>query len=152
MMILPLTGGCQCGAARYEIAAEPLTLIACHCHQCQKQSASAFGMTLRVARESLSITGELARWDRPAESGNIVTCLFCPTCGVRLIHRVGETPATVNVKAGTLDDQGWLVPAGHIWVESAQPWVRRTLTGLIHDRAPPAFDDLVAAWRASGGA
>ncbi len=148
---LPLTGGCQCGAARYEIAAEPLTAIACHCMQCQKQSASAFGMTLRVARESVTVTGTLARWDRKAESGNILTCLFCPVCGVRLIHHAGEASVTVNLKAGTLDDTSWLKPAGHIWVESAQPWVREHLAGLIYEKAPPAFDDLIAAWRQEQG-
>ena len=41
-----LTGGCQCGAVRYAISAAPLRLIACHCRECQKQSASAFGMSL----------------------------------------------------------------------------------------------------------
>jgi hypothetical protein len=146
-MKLPLTGGCQCGAVRYEVTAEPLTLIACHCTECQKQSASAFGMTLRVARDALNITGALNRWDRKAESGNTVTCLFCPVCGVRLIHQVGETPPTVNIKAGTLDNTSELAPAGHIWTRSAQPWMRAEMSGLTYDRAPPAMDELIAAWR-----
>ena len=149
-MELPITGGCQCGAVRYEITAEPLTLIACHCTECQKQSASAFGMTLRIPRDSLSVTGALNRWDRQAESGNIVTCLFCPTCGVRVIHQVGAAPLTVNIKAGTLDDAGALRPAGHIWTDSAQPWMAAHMTGLVYGKAPPAMDDLIAAWRDGG--
>ena len=52
----PYTGGCQCGAIRYEIAAKPITLYACHCTDCQKQSASAFGMTFRIHGDALKIT------------------------------------------------------------------------------------------------
>jgi len=41
-------GGCQCGHVRYRLNGPPLTLCACHCRDCQKQSASAFGMSLWV--------------------------------------------------------------------------------------------------------
>ena len=43
------TGGCQCGAVRYAIGGAPLALYVCHCRECQKQSASAFGISLEVA-------------------------------------------------------------------------------------------------------
>jgi hypothetical protein len=38
-----MTGGCQCGAIRYEIASFPLLLYTCHCTDCQRQTGSAFG-------------------------------------------------------------------------------------------------------------
>ena len=44
---LPLNGGCQCGACRYVIGGWPLTFYICHCSECQAQSASAFGESLR---------------------------------------------------------------------------------------------------------
>ena len=40
--ILPMTGGCQCGAIRYEIVGFPLFLYTCNCTDCQRQSGSAF--------------------------------------------------------------------------------------------------------------
>ncbi len=43
-------GGCQCGAIRYESEGQPIALYICHCRECQKQSASAFGISLDVNR------------------------------------------------------------------------------------------------------
>jgi hypothetical protein len=58
-------GGCQCGELRYEIAAEPLALYVCHCRECRKQSASAFGLSLRVPSSGFRVTQGLARfWSR----------------------------------------------------------------------------------------
>jgi hypothetical protein len=144
---LPLTGGCQCGAVRYEIAAAPLTVIACHCSECQKQSASAFGMTMPVPRAALTIVkGEPGYWERRADSGNMLGAAFCPNCGVRLYH-LPANKALLNVKAGTLDDTGWLAPVGHIWTDKAQPWMRGRLEGVLYPRQPPNMDALIAAWR-----
>jgi hypothetical protein len=39
-------GGCQCGRVRYRVEGEPLTLGICHCTECQRQSGSAFGMSM----------------------------------------------------------------------------------------------------------
>jgi len=43
-------GGCQCGAIRYELSGEGLELYVCHCKECRKQSASAFGISVIVPR------------------------------------------------------------------------------------------------------
>ena len=48
-----LEGGCQCGAIRYRVTGAPVTFYACHCTECQKQSASAFGLSLWVGRSDL---------------------------------------------------------------------------------------------------
>jgi hypothetical protein len=146
-MKLPLTGGCQCGAVRYEITAEPLTVVACHCKECQKQSASAFGMTVMVPRVALTITrGEPRYWERTADSGNVVGAAFCETCGGRLYH-VPSNKALLNIKAGTLDDASWISPVAHIWTETAQPWLRDRLEGVICAGPPPSIDVLIDAWR-----
>jgi hypothetical protein len=142
-----MTGGCQCGAVRYAIDAQPLTIVACHCTECQKQSASAFGMTMPVPRESLKITtGKPVHWSRVAESGNTVGAVLCGDCGARLYHEP-VNPALLNVKVGTLDDPSWAAPVAHIWTEAAQPWMRERLDGLIYPKQHPSLDPLIAAWR-----
>ena len=119
------TGGCQCGRLRYRITGEPRAVTACHCRECQRQSGSAFGMSLVVEREQLVLEqGELRRFSRLGESGLAVEGAFCAECGTRIFHRLERMPRTLNVKAGTLDDTSGLRPEVHVWVSHKQPWVQ----------------------------
>ena len=56
-----LEGGCQCGAIRYRLLRAPLALYACHCLHCQKQSSSAFGMSMWVERNAVEFNGDVPR-------------------------------------------------------------------------------------------
>ena len=117
----PYTGGCQCGQIRYELHAEPL---ARHCTECQRQSSSAFGMSMPVAREAVKLLkGTPKQWSRPSASGRAVVCFFCGECGTRLFHQPTRNNKITNIKPGTLDDTSWLRPVGNLWTSSAQPWI-----------------------------
>jgi hypothetical protein len=124
-------GGCQCGEVRYESAGEPLALYVCHCRECQKQSASAFGMSLAVPRKGFRVTRGAPRyWTRGTDSGRRLNCAFCANCGSRLWHESEGVPETVTIKAGSLDDPVDFSTAIHIWIS-------RKLPGLtIPDGAP----------------
>jgi hypothetical protein len=119
----PLTGGCQCGAVRYAISAAPLRLYACHCRECQKQSASAFGMSLVVRRAAVTLTrGETRTWSRKADSGRSVACVFCAACGTRLWH-AREGFDIVSIKGGSLDTPLDVSRAIHCWTSRKLPGV-----------------------------
>jgi hypothetical protein len=122
-MIAPYTGGCQCGSVRYVVTTEPIRLLACHCKECQRQSGSAFAMAMPVNKDSLTLTGLTKQFTRMADSGNEVTGVFCPECGVRIYHVLKSAPDVVSIKPGTLDDTRWLRPDRFIWTKSAQGWV-----------------------------
>src|ERR1700726_4895448 len=79
-MPAPYTGGCQCGSVRYVLTTEPIRLAACHCKECQRQSGSAFGMSMPVKKDSLTVTGLTKQVTRIADSGNEVMRVFCPEC------------------------------------------------------------------------
>ena len=129
---LPQTGGCQCGAIRYELRAAPLGLWACHCNQCRKQSGSAFGLSMAVPLDALVFTAEApAVWTRTADSGNVVDCLFCPHCGSRIAHRRHNHEGRITLKPGTLDDTSWFAPTRHVFTDTALAWV----APLIADQA-----------------
>lgn len=143
-------GGCQCGVIRYELRAAPLALYTCHCLDCQKQSSSAFGMSLWVERAAIDFRGAPPRFYRTkGDTGRTKDCAFCPECGTRIYH-VTDGAGVISVKAGTLDDTSGLEPSCHIWMKRAQPWVARALEGAVCLHHQP--DDLPATVMASAPA
>src|SRR5262245_19818205 len=104
----PLTGGCACGAVRYEISAMPLLLYACHCTECQRRSGSAFALNMPVATKSLRIVkGVPKAWHNAGASGT-TTSWFCGDCGGRIYGERDGRPDAMTIRAGTLDDTSWL--------------------------------------------
>lgn len=149
---LPLTGGCQCGGVRYEIRAVPIMFYLCHCTECQRQTSSAFGESLRCDPASVAVTGTMRTTRRVAETGTVRLGDFCPDCGVRILHRSENDPDRLNVKAGTLDDASWLVPAGHIWTRSKQSFVVIGEDELAYRQGPEdGGAAMKARWRAMLG-
>ena len=129
------TGRCQCGEVRYESADEPLALYVCHCSECRKQSASAFGMSLEVPRAGFRVTrGAPKFWIRAADSGRRVKCAFCPNCGSRLWHEPEDGSEIVSIKGGSLDEPPDISAAGHIWTS-------RKLPGLDIPKGVPQFSE-----------
>jgi hypothetical protein len=138
---LPLTGGCQCAKVRYSITKVPVVFYLCHCRECQRHTSSAFGESLRVRKEDLVVEGSMKTFERISEAGNRRQGHFCPDCGVRVVHGTAGSPV-VNIKAGTLDDATWLMPAGHIWTRSKQAFVAIGEDELAYREGPD--DDLCA--------
>lgn len=116
------SGGCQCGRVRYVLNGAYHRLNICHCLDCQRQSGSAFGMSLVIPAETFTLTaGELRTFELETASGRTKTCAFCAECGVRIFNR---TRILYSVKAGTLDDASWLAPDAHYWTKRRQPWMK----------------------------
>jgi hypothetical protein len=144
----PVAGGCQCGNIKYKLNAPPSVFYLCHCTQCQRQSSSAFGQSMRVRLEDVEVTGKMARFTRKGTaSGSPLLGDFCPDCGVRLIHRRDAYGTEASLKAGSLDDTSWLVPAGHIWTRSKQKWVTIPRDSLAYEAQPEDFGALKERWR-----
>jgi hypothetical protein len=80
-------------------------------------------MFMPVKKDSLTVTGLTKRVTRIADSGNEVTGVFCPECGVRIYHALKSAPDILSLKPGTLDDTHWLRPELFIWMSSGQGWV-----------------------------
>lgn len=118
-----LTGGCQCGAVRYEIGTQPLEVYVCHCRECRKQSASAFGISVIVPAKAFALKqGRVKTWSRPTDSGGVLRCAFCEVCGSRISH-TGGREETISIKGGSLDEPPDLTTAPHIWTKRKLPGV-----------------------------
>lgn len=140
---LPLTGGCPCGAVRYEVTAPPLFLYACHCTQCQRASGASFALNMPVRADSFRIAAGTPKVWPKADSAS----WFCGDCGGRIYGERASRPRSLNLRAGTLDDTSWLRPGAHIFMGNAQPWETVTV-GDCFMELPEDFAQLVRAWRA----
>ncbi|MBT3305566.1 MAG: GFA family protein [Alphaproteobacteria bacterium] len=118
----PITGGCLCGAVRYECTAEPVMAGHCHCRKCQHATGGAKASAFAVPEDSVTVTGELTSFDFEADSGNMTTRQFCPTCGVPVTSGSIGMPGLVIIYAGSLDDPSIFAPGMDIYTDSAQPW------------------------------
>lgn len=119
---------CQCGTISFRASRpEPLSKYVCHCTECQKQSASAFGTSAIFPSEGMwpfpeHLQQHIGMWARRANSGNTVECYFCKVCGVRILHRVifkdGTPRPSLAVKGGCVEGFN-LEGARHIYTRSA---------------------------------
>jgi len=130
-----LTGRCQCGAVRYEHSGEPTALYVCHCRECQRQSASAFGISVEMGKEGFRvIQGAPKFWTRDTDSGKRLRCAFCPDCGTRLWHQPESGADWLTLKGGSLDTAPDISKAIHIWTA-------RKLRGVIIPAGVPQFPE-----------
>ena len=147
-MPAPYHGGCLCGAIRYRVADEPLTLYACHCTDCQRRTGSAFALSMVVLKSELHLLqGEPRGYTVTLSDGRQKHGKFCGQCSTRLWGEPVRFPQVVVVQPGTLDDTTWLRPIGHIWTRSAQPWVSIPNDTLNFERPPENTMVLVKAWQ-----
>ncbi|WP_432726070.1 GFA family protein [Variovorax sp. W6] len=106
----PYTGGCACGAIRYEIPSEPIFQNHCQCLDCQHKSGTGHGSYLSFVRGGTRQTGQATLWDMVGDSGNVKTRAFCPTCGSPVYMTYVAMPDVITVHAASLDDPSRFKP------------------------------------------
>ena len=121
-MTVKFSGGCLCGAVRYEGEAEPLFAGHCHCVDCRKAHSAGHASLMAVPKEALQITGELKYYDRGADSGSVVSRAFCPTCGSNILNRPQRWPDLVVLSAATFDDPDVFEPQFVIFESRRPKW------------------------------
>jgi hypothetical protein len=118
-----LAGGCQCGAVRYRLMADPTGANICHCRMCQKASGGPFMAFGGVQRAEFVVTrGTISTFS----SSDIAERGFCAQCGTPLTYR-GLGADRISVTLGSLDDPNEVEPATQLGVESRVRWLARSL-------------------------
>jgi hypothetical protein len=120
-MSATFTGGCACGAIRYEVSGEPMTMFNCHCRDCQRASGGAYSAVVYVPAKAFKITKGSPRYYKTSSEGVAHNKRgFCPDCGSRLFG--GVTDEGHGITAASLDDPTLFKPQMDIWTSDAQPW------------------------------
>ena len=131
------TGGCACGAIRFEIAADPVFQNHCQCLDCQHKSGTGHGSYLTFARAGVTHSGEATRWDIVGDSGNTKTRAFCPTCGSPVYMTFAAMPELFTVHAGSLDEPARFQPQAVTYAKRGHVWDRLAPDLPKFDTMPP---------------
>lgn len=121
-MATPITGGCACGAIRYEASAEAVFTGHCHCRDCQRSSGGGGALAMFVPKNATKITGDVKYYEVKGETGNTVRRGFCAECGSPLFTYVAIIPDNIGIKVGSLDDPSSVKLSMDLFTGSAQPW------------------------------
>ena len=132
------SGGCLCGAIRYELDAPIEVLINCHCRFCRRAHGAAFATSSPVPTGSLRIVegeAELTRWEGR---------FFCRKCATRLFNRGSSLQAITALMVSSLDREPTLEPAMHLNLESKSPWYRILDEAPRFDAFPPGVSEMLS--------
>ena len=118
---LPLTGGCGCGAVRFEIRRPLGPASYCHCTRCQRRTGAAASPQARVDPGSLIVLdgAELVReWQPPGGFAKA----FCSRCGSALWSRHPDEREPFSVRLGAFDSDPGVRPSYRQFVDYACVW------------------------------
>ncbi len=116
------TGGCMCGAVRYEATGAPLSTIHCHCTSCRKHSGAPVVTLVGYKADQVNFTkGERKIY----ESSKGVGRAFCGLCGTTLTWEGdgGELGPLVEFLISTLDDPNAFAPQCHLHHAERISWM-----------------------------
>jgi hypothetical protein len=118
---LPLTGGCNCGAVRYEVTEPLIRASYCHCTRCQRRTGTAASVSAHPPPGAFRIVAgeeKLRKW-QPEGGGEK---WFCGECGSSVFGRNTSHPESIAVRMGTFDGDPGIRPSVRQFVAYASPW------------------------------
>ncbi len=139
MAELPLTGGCLCGAVRFEVDEAPTSASYCHCTRCQRRTGTASSVSASIVPGSLRIlSGEDALGAFEPEDG--FAKVFCSRCGAHLWTRDPSDDHIAGVRMSAFDEDPGVRPSSRQFVAYAAAWEPIPDDGLPRypERRPPS--------------
>lgn len=118
---MAIEGGCLCGAVRYTCVEESGGGH-CHCIDCRKTSATGHASHMIVPEAAFDVSGDVKFFDKPADSGNMVSRGFCPQCGSAIYSTNSGMSGVVFVRASSLDDPENFKPQMIVYKDRAASW------------------------------
>lgn len=113
------TGGCRCGAVRFEASAEPLSVGYCHCTDCRRATGAPVSAFVGFPAEGTVLSGDAMR---VFENG-AVTRSFCGICGSRIAYVDQRIAGCIYFMIGVMDTPAHYRPTLHAYVREQLPFV-----------------------------
>ena len=114
---------CSCGSLRAEALAEPVSVVACHCTECQRRTGAPFGVGVYFLKEHVNTEGASKTYVRDGQEGRKLYQHFCPECGTSLYWYLDLRPNVIGVALGSFADPTFAVPTRSVWERGRHAWV-----------------------------
>ena len=132
---MTLSGGCHCGAVRYEIEGDALTHALCHCTDCRRHAGAPMVSWTMYGKDAVKVTKGNPKIYRSSQHGYRH---FCADCGTGLFYVNDEMlPGIIDIQSATYDDPDSVPPRAHIQVAERIGWMERAHELPAFERYPP---------------
>lgn len=131
-----LTGGCLCGALRYEARGAPSFAGHCYCEDCRKASGSGFVPFMGYLASAVTITGEALTHRHDLGGGRKAERNSCAVCGSLVFGGVRGVASSHTIYAGTLDDPAQFEPRMAIFTRGKPGWALIPPGLTVYERGP----------------
>lgn len=121
-----LTGGCLCGAVRYQVMKKFSHFFLCHCKQCQQLTGSAFAANILTSPKNIQwLKGneKVCCYKHPSRD---FSKAFCSVCGSALPF-INQSGKSLIIPAGSLLTSVEDVPKANIFVNEQVHWLNPAL-------------------------
>ncbi|MBL8655606.1 MAG: GFA family protein [Alphaproteobacteria bacterium] len=132
---MKISGGCHCGAVRYEVDGEALTHALCHCSDCRRHSGAPMVAWAMFPTEAVKTTKGAAKTYASSTDGRRY---FCADCGTGLFYtNAAILPGITDVQSATFDDPNALPARAHIQTAERIGWMEEAHDLPMFERYPP---------------
>ena len=133
-----ITGGCHCGAIRYQAEGEAVVHALCHCSDCRRHAGAPMVGWAMYGQAAVKVTKGRPKVYASSEHGRRH---FCAACGTGLFYENAEMLAgLIDIQSCTYDDPDAVPPEAHIQVAERIKWMARVHELPKFDRFPPKDD------------
>ena len=132
---MAITGGCHCGAIRYQIEGDAIAHALCHCSDCRRSAGAPMVAWTMYPVAALKVTKGTPKIRKSSEHGRRH---FCPDCGTGLFYYNDQVlPGIVDVQSATYDNPDAIPAQVHIQVAERIGWMEKAHELPTFDRYPP---------------
>ena len=116
-----MSGGCMCGAVRYETMGESFLISHCHCESCRKHNGGPMVTLAGYKADQVAWSGDQRKFYESSPGANRA---FCGNCGTPLTWEGDgdELGMIVELHISTFDNPNELIPTGHAFYNERLEW------------------------------
>jgi len=111
-----VSGGCLCGAVRYEVSGPLRGVLVCHCSECRRWSGQPWAATAARREDFVLLSDTALRWVESPKSDARASRGFCSECGSCLFWNAPGRD-TISIGAGSLDPPTGLQIVSHVYAD-----------------------------------